>query len=244
MRWVTRPKSSPIESSSRRPCPRFSPSKRRPIFFGSNPSEIEHHDRHGNTRAVLRPCGEEEDIARELLHALDADRRRIAVIHDEAPPDIVLMNLPLVPDVREFELTPSLAAVGRGMLRVEGMAQATKDAIRFERARPAGIAAAAMDAGQRRLLDTLIDVYVDRLPDDLAAIERAKLEREGVDKIHFAWAGSDKRREGHYYRLQGPTFVVEYDNTQDGANHTHAAWRDPAGDFGGDVLRAHLRREH
>ncbi len=215
-----------------------------PLFLGSNPAEVEHHDRHGNTRAIIRPCGEEEDLGRELLLSLDASRRRVAVLHDVAPPDIVLMDLPAVPDVRAFELTPGLAGVGRGMLRVEGMTQETKDAVRFERARPAGLAASAMDAAQRALLDALIDVYVDRLPEDLAARERAKLDRAGMDRIHFAWAGSDRRREGHYYRLHGPTFVVEYDNTQDGANHIHAVWRDPDADFGGDVLREHLRREH
>ncbi len=130
------------------------------------------------------------------------------------------------------------------MLRVEGMSQTTRDAVRFVRAKAAGLAAANMDASQRRLLDELLDVYIDRLPDDLAAIERARLERAGVEGIHFAWAGSEKRREGHYYRLHGPTFVVEYDNTQDGANHVHAVWRDPDADFGADLLRTHLRREH
>lgn len=215
-----------------------------PLFLGSNPAEVEHHGRDGRTRAIIRPCGEEEDLGRELLLSLDADRRRVAVLHGVAPPDIVLMDLPAVPDVREFELTPGLAGVGRGMLRVEGMTQATKDAVRFERARPAGLSASAMDAGQRALLEALVDVYVDRLPDELAAVERAKLERAGMDAIHFAWAGSERRREGHYYRLQGPSFVVEYDNTQDGANHIHAVWRDPDADFGGDVLREHVRREH
>ena len=48
----------------------------------------------------------------------------------------------------------------------------------------------------------------------------------------------------HYYRLHGPRFLVEYDNTQDGANHIHAVWRDPTGDFGEDLLRAHLAHEH
>jgi hypothetical protein len=62
--------------------------------------------------------------------------------------------------------------------------------------------------------------------------------------VHFAWAGSDRPREGHYYRLQTPTFIVEYDNTQDGANHIHAVWRDPTRDFGIDPLRRHRRGAH
>ena len=83
-----------------------------------------------------------------------------------------------------------------------------------------------------------------RLPDDLAKIEQAKLERAGPDAMHFAWAGDERPRHPHYYRLQAPTFIVEYDNTQDDANHVHTVWRDPDGDFGSDVLREHLRREH
>lgn len=214
-----------------------------PIFFGANPADVEHHGRTG-ARAVLRPCGEEEDLGRELLLSLDADRRRLAVLHDVAPPDIVLMDLPVVPDARDFALTPSLAGVGRGLLRVEGMAEATKAAVRFERSRPRGLAASAMDATQRALLESLIDVYIDRLPTDLAAVERARLERHGTDNVHFAWAGGARRREGHYYRLQGHDFIVEYDNTQDDANHVHAVWRDAARDFGGDPLRAHRRLAH
>jgi hypothetical protein len=210
-----------------------------PLFLGANPSEVMDGD-----HAVLRPCGQEEDLGRELLLSLDADRRRIATICDIAPPDIVLMNLPAVPDVRDFELTPSLGAVGRGMLRVEGMEEATKEAVRFDRAKPAGLAASAMDANQRALLSGVVDLYVGRLPDDLRAIERAKIDAAGIDAVHFAWAGSDRRREGHYYRLQSPAFIVEYDNTQDGANHIHAVWRHPTADFGADLLRDHLRIAH
>ena len=62
--------------------------------------------------------------------------------------------------------------------------------------------------------------------------------------MHFAWAGSLQPREPHYYRLQARTFVVEYDNTQDDANHVHTVWRDPAADFGAELLRDHLRHAH
>jgi hypothetical protein len=66
----------------------------------------------------------------------------------------------------------------------------------------------------------------------------------GWDKVHFAWAGGLEKGQGHYYRIQGPTFLVEYDNTQNNANHIHTAWRDFNGDFGRDVLAEHLAREH
>ena len=66
----------------------------------------------------------------------------------------------------------------------------------------------------------------------------------GVEKIRFAWAGGTERRRPHYYRLQGPSFLVEYDNTQNDVNHVHSVWRDPERDFGGDLLREHVRNGH
>jgi hypothetical protein len=101
-----------------------------------------------------------------------------------------------------------------------------------------------MDGGQRKLLSELIGVYVDRLPEPLVGVERERTERAGIDGVHFAWAGGTERRQPHYYRLQGPTFLVEYDNTQNDVNHLHSVWRDPERDFGGDLLREHLGSEH
>jgi hypothetical protein len=99
-----------------------------------------------------------------------------------------------------------------------------------------------MDAAQRKLFGDLIEVYVSRLAEPLAAQARSRID---LDAVHFAWAGDvERRRWPHYYRLQAPSFVVEYDNTQNEANHVHAVWRDPDGDFGGDALRGHLAREH
>ena len=106
---------------------------------------------------------------------------------------------------------------------------------------PAGIAAGRLNARQQELLKKLIEEYIGNMPGDLAAERTEKLRRAGFEKIHFAWAGSTERNQPHYYRLQGPTFLVEYDNTQNNANHIHAAWRDFAGDFGRDLLREHYR---
>jgi hypothetical protein len=66
-----------------------------------------------------------------------------------------------------------------------------------------------------------------------------KIEDAGFDKVHFAWAGGREVGDPHYYRLQGPTFLLEYDDTQNNANHIHTAWRDFENDFGEDVLRNH-----
>ena len=210
-----------------------------PLFIGAQPAEVQH-----GGAPVIRPCGEEEDAARELLGSLNADQRREAVICEAAPPDFVLMNVPRVPEaVRpgEIEAPPLLANI---VAEANAMPREQREALRFERARPRGLAASQMDAAQRKMLSELIDVYVDRLPGALAGIEREKIERAGIEGVHFAWAGETERRRPHYYRLQGPSFLVEYDNTQNDANHLHSVWRDADQDFGGDLLREHIRGSH
>ncbi|HMF96587.1 MAG TPA: DUF3500 domain-containing protein [Vicinamibacterales bacterium] len=106
---------------------------------------------------------------------------------------------------------------------------------------PIGLTADAMTAAQRDLLTKLIDVYVGYMAPDIAADRTAKLKKAGLEKIAFAWAGETERGKKHYYRIQGPTFLVEYDNTQNDGNHIHSVWRDFDGDFGRDLLREHLR---
>jgi hypothetical protein len=106
---------------------------------------------------------------------------------------------------------------------------------------PAGLVASAMNARQRELLTKLIDVYAGFMAPDIAADRVAKLKKAGVEKIGFAWAGEVERGRKHYYRVQGPTFLIEYDNTQNDGNHIHSVWRDFQGDFGRDLLREHLR---
>jgi hypothetical protein len=105
---------------------------------------------------------------------------------------------------------------------------------------PPGIAATAMTAKQRELLMQLIAVYTGQMTPDIAAERKAEFEKAGVDKIAFAWAGPVAPGERHYYRVQGPTFVIEFDNTQNNGNHIHSVWRDFESDFGRDLLREHL----
>jgi len=104
---------------------------------------------------------------------------------------------------------------------------------------PAGLAAAKMTAAQRESLMALVREYVRRVRPELADSDLAKIEKGGVEKVHFAWAGGLEKGDGHYYRVQGPTFLLEYDNTQNNNNHIHAVWRDFDGDFGEDILRKH-----
>jgi hypothetical protein len=104
-----------------------------------------------------------------------------------------------------------------------------------------GLAAAKMSAKTRALLMGLIEAHAGAQQTALAAERMAKLKAAGVDAIVFAWMGTTDRAAGggHYYRIQGPTFLIEYDNTQNGANHQHIVWRDFKGDFGDDLLAAH-----
>jgi hypothetical protein len=109
---------------------------------------------------------------------------------------------------------------------------------------PKGIPAARLDAGQHELLRALLDVYLQRMPDDVAAEEAAKYAGAGVETLSFLWAGGIEAGQPHYYRIQGADLFVEYDNTQRDANHVHSVWRDLRSDFGRDVLAEHYSREH
>ncbi len=108
----------------------------------------------------------------------------------------------------------------------------------------AGLASGDMSAGQREMLKELAAVYVGRLPDAVAERQMEKLAGGPLDSAHFAWAGAQERGKGHYYRVQGSSFLAEYDNTQNDANHIHAVWRDLENDFGEDLLRRHYRTDH
>ena len=112
----------------------------------------------------------------------------------------------------------------------------------IERLSPTGIAADALTADQRGLLVELVEVYASMMADDIAERRLRLLREAGVDRITFAWAGGLERGDPHYYRVQGPTFLIEYDNTQNDANHIHSVWRDFDGDWGRDLLREHLQR--
>lgn len=109
---------------------------------------------------------------------------------------------------------------------------------------PPGLALERMTPAQRAAVMRLITAYTSMMADDLAAERLARLQRAGLDAITFAWAGPIAKGAKHYYRVQGPTFLVEYDNSQNDGNHIHAVWRDFQDDFGPDPLRAHLAADH
>jgi len=170
-----------------------------PTFFGTNPASVTE-----GSYAGLRVLGAEEDIARELLHALTPEQRARAVIAAEAPRDIITGA------EREISLT-SLE----------------------------GIAASELNAEQMELLMRLLHEYTDNMVPEIAGAQVDKIGAAGFGALRFAWAGGTEVGEPHYYRVHGPTVLIEYDNTQNGANHVHSVWRDLTDDFGDDILRLH-----
>lgn len=109
---------------------------------------------------------------------------------------------------------------------------------------PQGIGWAELTGDQKELIWKLVKLYVQRARGEIADADLKKITDGGQDKLHFAWAGGFKHGEGHYYRIQGPTFLIEYDNTQNNANHIHAVYRDFADDFGEDLLKKHYDEAH
>ena len=105
---------------------------------------------------------------------------------------------------------------------------------------PTGVAASELDAKQRETLMRIVDAYVSVMAPDIASDRMAALKKAGLEKISFAWAGEAERGKKHYYRVQGPTFLIEFDNTQGNGNHVHSVWRDFNGDFGRDLLKEHM----
>ncbi len=109
---------------------------------------------------------------------------------------------------------------------------------------PTGLAYGAMSGEQRGLLVRLIRHYVGRANGEIAGNEWRRIERAGLESVAFAWAGPTEPGQGHYYAVKGPTFMLEYDNTQDGANHIHSVWRDFTNDWGEDLLARHYAESH
>jgi len=107
---------------------------------------------------------------------------------------------------------------------------------------PAGVPAAELTPAQRDLLAQLVEEYVRNMRPAVADEQLRRLREAGIEHLHFAWAGAPD--QAYYYRIHGPTLVIELDNTQNDANHVHSVWRDPRNDFGGDPLRGHYERGH
>lgn len=109
--------------------------------------------------------------------------------------------------------------------------------------KPSGLQVSAMTAPQKALLTRVLEEYAYNMPEQIAQSRMTQIQKSG-NNLWFAWAGVAERGGPHYYRVQSPTFVVEYDNTQNNANHVHSVWRDFEGDFGLDLLKQHYQTSH
>jgi hypothetical protein len=174
-----------------------------PQFLGSNPGEVKDGSRKGT-----RVLAQEEDLARMLIVSLDSDQRKMGVVSEMAPADI--------------------------LTGVEREAAIQEDL---------GISYGDLTEAQRGILISLLQVYASVMRSEQAEERLSMLRGAGLEGIKFAWMGGLERGEKHYYRIQGPTFLIEYDNTQNNANHVHTVWRDFKGDFGIDALKQHYE-EH
>jgi len=117
----------------------------------------------------------------------------------------------------------------------------TGNASEVDPLKPVGIKLQEMSAANQQLLLQLINEYLATMPEELAEERMKTLEKEETGEIRFGWAGATVPGEGHYYRIQGKSFLVEFDNTQNSANHIHSVWRDFDGDFGRDLIREHYK---
>jgi Protein of unknown function (DUF3500) len=110
--------------------------------------------------------------------------------------------------------------------------------------RTEGVPLARLNEAQRDGVMRILQLYAGTMREEIAAAELARVREASIEALHFAWAGSQAPGRPHYFRIHGPTALVEYDNTQDGANHVHSVWIDPLSLFGRDLLKAHYRGAH
>ncbi|SIS98848.1 Protein of unknown function [Zobellia uliginosa] len=112
------------------------------------------------------------------------------------------------------------------------------------RPEPDGISFTDLSKTQKNLFLNLLDLYLGNYEAKFSKSLKSKIEEAGINKLSFSWAGSLKPGKGHYYRIYGPTILIEYDNTQNNANHVHTVVRDLTNDFGQDILKQHYRHSH
>jgi hypothetical protein len=207
--------------------------------------------------AVNRPLGRVEDLARDLVRSLEPDLAARAVLLPHAPSDLVTANRTrIAPGDRVIPL----AGIWRDesfpdateQAKLQALSDAIDDAAAYTddhhaaveyTAAPKGVAAAELDTGQREMLRALLATYLARVPAEVSPLHRYD-DDATLDAVHLAWAGPTEPGAPHYYRLQGPRLLLEWDNTQRGGNHAHSVWRDPEADFGLDVLAAHHAAHH
>ena len=198
-----------------------------PLLLGSEPAQL----------GPFRILGREEDLGFSLLAALDQEQVSTATIHPVPPPDFVSRCVPFLGE----EEWPDVHGVGR---RDAPVTDADRAALRWVRNQPRGLARGRMGAEQQEAFDYLLEAFVTRLKSEQVGREMDRIRAAGPDSLHFVWAGAHRIEQPHYFRLEGPVTLIEFDNTEDDANHVHCVWRDPTNDFGVDILAQHRAAQH
>ena len=198
-----------------------------PCMLGAEPASY----------GMLAPLADDEALGYRFVDSLDAAQRRAAIIHHRPPPDFATRMVPKIGEVERpdavFDPEPDYV-----------INEDERDILSYVRSGPKGVPGSALVGRQLDLLSELVGGFVRRLPDEVAGAAMHDLESAGLDGLAFAWAGSTEPGHRHYFRVQGPALLIEHDNTQGNGNHIHSVWRNPADDFGGDVLAEHYRVHH
>jgi len=207
--------------------------------------------------AVNRPLARVEDLGRDLVRSLRPELAARTILLPRAPSDFVTANRTLLTDgdkviplvgIWRDERFPDpveqakLQKLSDAIDEASGLSDTDHAAVSYS-TKPKGVTAAEFDAEQREMLRALLSTYLDRAPAGVSPLHRYE-DEAALDAVHFAWAGPTDPGEPHYYRLQGPHLLIEWDNTQRKANHAHSVWRDPTSDFGLDVLARHRAAHH
>jgi hypothetical protein len=198
-----------------------------PCMLGAQPASY----------GMLAPLAEDEELGYRFVNSLDAAQRHAAIIHHRPPPDFAAR---MVPRIGEVERPDAVFFPEPDYV----IGEDERDILSYVRSGPKGVPGSALGERQLDELSELVGAFARRLPDEVAGAQMHDLERAGLDLLAFAWAGSTEPGYRHYFRIQGPTLLIEHDNTQGNGNHIHSAWRNPADDFGDDVLAEHYRAHH
>lgn len=168
----------------------------------------------GYPQAGMQLIKQEEILGIDLLHSFSDEQLKKVVLSDKSPAEILSSN-------------------SAHILRSDSL--------------KTGISFTEMNKNQQQKLIKLISFYVERYPFGFANEFMEKIEKAGLDKLTFTWMGAKEAKignGGHYYRIQNPVLFLEYDNTQNNANHIHTVIRDLTNDFGEDMLRKHYEQDH
>ena len=198
-----------------------------PFLLGAEPASY----------GILAPLADDEELGFRLVHSLDAAQRHAAIIWHRSPPDFATRIVPRIGDTERpdpvFGPEPDYR-----------LSEDERDILSYVRSEPKGLSAGQLNLRQLDELAAIVGAFARRLPDEVAGVQMRELERTGLDNLTFAWAGGTEPGERHYFRVHGPTLLIEHDNTQANGNHIHSVWRNPADDFGDDVLGGHYRLHH